>query len=61
MGFEVRTVGLEEARRKIGDLVQWVFYNQGIVQLTRNNKVVAALVPVDWVEQFVLDGHGSAE
>lgn len=58
MGFEVKSVGLEEARRHLGDLVSWVFYGNGIVSLTKNGKPVAALVPLEWIEQWTDDDQG---
>jgi len=48
----VKEVNAYEARKNLGELLSEVYYRGDQVIINRSGKPVAALVPVDWLEQW---------
>ena len=48
----VKEVNAYDARKNLGELLSEVYYRGDQVIINRSGKPVAALVPVDWLEQW---------
>lgn len=53
-------VGIREVKARLSDLVNRVIYRNEVIWVTKNNRRVAALVPIEVAEKYFADQDAAA-